>query len=303
MATILLAGLGGIGSLLLQRLDEAEKWTDGRNIALIVAVDFLPTPKAIADARARIKRKPCVVLHWDATNLSSTEELAAAIDASTTRLDAALITTGMGFHGSLDELSLRESERVLQRLLAVNAVGPSLLAQHCVKRMVSSPAAFPGITPTAPVLLLLSSYSGVIGLPLRAAYCASKFALNGFAEALYSENQNARIVLVCPTSVSTPFRDNWKQHFGEGAKPIEVNKAEMTAEECAAGVWAAFTDPTKRRGELQYVILPDKCRNWRAHALFALSRIPAAGQYARAKALKKLSSESAQGPAAPASKL
>ena len=41
------------------------------------------------------------------------------------RLDGALITTGLGFHGDLAAMPLEESHSVLQRLLAVNAVGPS----------------------------------------------------------------------------------------------------------------------------------------------------------------------------------
>lgn len=33
-------------------------------------------------------------------------------------------------------------------------------------------------------LIVISSLSGIIGLPFRSVYCASKFAVNGFIESL-----------------------------------------------------------------------------------------------------------------------
>ena len=52
-----------------------------------------------------------------------------------------------------------------------------------------------------------------------------------------------RIVLVCPTSVSTAFRDNWKRDLakqGVAAASVDVNDADLTAEQCVAAVWDAF---------------------------------------------------------------
>ena len=36
-------------------------------------------------------------------------------------------------------------------------------------------------------IIVISSISGKLGLPERSAYCASKFALNGFFESLRTE--------------------------------------------------------------------------------------------------------------------
>jgi NAD(P)-dependent dehydrogenase (short-subunit alcohol dehydrogenase family) len=119
--------------------------------------------------------------HWDASKLASTTAAAARIDAVTDRVDGALITTGLGFHGNLTDMSLEASDKVLQRLMQVNTIGPSLLSQYCAAKMRVAAAAPNAATPT---LLLLSSYSGVVGLPHRAAYCASKFALNGYIESV-----------------------------------------------------------------------------------------------------------------------
>jgi short-subunit dehydrogenase len=54
---------------------------------------------------------------------------------------------------------------------------------------------------------VVSSLSGKFGLPSRSAYCASKFALNGFFESLRTE-ENIPILMVYPTSLETPMRNN-----------------------------------------------------------------------------------------------
>lgn len=50
--------------------------------------------------------------------------------------------------------------------------------------------------------------SGEFGFPSRTAYCASKFAINGFFEALRAEvgQKNITITIVCPPSVKTDLR-------------------------------------------------------------------------------------------------
>lgn len=55
----------------------------------------------------------------------------------------------------------------------------------------------------------MSSYSGEIGLIYRTAYCASKFAVTGFFEALRMEiGEDVDITLICPITVETNFRDH-----------------------------------------------------------------------------------------------
>ena len=52
--------------------------------------------------------------------------------------------------------------------------------QFCAAKMKATSA----LSSVAPTLLLLSSYSGVVGLAHRAAYSSSKFALNGYLESV-----------------------------------------------------------------------------------------------------------------------
>ncbi len=56
-------------------------------------------------------------------------------------------------------------------------------------------------------IIVISSLSGKFGLPARSAYCASKFALNGFFEAIRTEEE-VPVMMVYPTSLETPMRSN-----------------------------------------------------------------------------------------------
>jgi short-subunit dehydrogenase len=67
-------------------------------------------------------------------------------------------------------------------------------------------------------LIATSSISGLFGFPLRSAYAASKHALHGFYESVWTElhNQGIRTTLVCPGRVKT----NISLHaLGKDGKP------------------------------------------------------------------------------------
>lgn len=59
-------------------------------------------------------------------------------------------------------------------------------------------------------ILVISSVSGEVGCPMRTAYCASKFAVTGFFEALRIETEGSgvTITIVCPPSVETQMREH-----------------------------------------------------------------------------------------------
>jgi short-subunit dehydrogenase len=86
-------------------------------------------------------------------------------------------------------------------------------------------------------VLVISSVSGEIGLPFRTAYCASKFAITGFFEALRSEldKYEVAITIVCPPSVKTNLRNNSIIKI-EGA---EDNEHRMEVVDCVAKILEA----------------------------------------------------------------
>ena len=73
-------------------------------------------------------------------------------------------------------------------------------------------------------IVVFSSFSGEFGLWYRSAYCASKFAVNGFFESLRMElGDSIDITSISPITVQTNFRDH------------SVVKSEAKATEAAEG--------------------------------------------------------------------
>jgi NAD(P)-dependent dehydrogenase (short-subunit alcohol dehydrogenase family) len=315
MATIILCGANGaMGKMLFDHFDASGRYR-GRPVAHLVAVDYFRDDEARASFREAATTKHfaaagrLTVLHWDAASLASTKALVAQIDESMPSsgdnrpgIDAVILASGLGFHGSTLTTTLDENHKAMTRLLNVNAVGPAMLCQWCAQRMVRDAETDLG---EPPLILVMSSFSAVIGLPFRAAYCSSKFALNGFLEALHADvntgvtkRRGIRIVSVCPTSVSTNFRANAQKEFAAGATKSgdgpALNKADMTPDECIAAILATFDHkkvPVPQRAGLQVLIMPQKpwYRFQTAEMAQFLARAPfGIDRWARAKFLNKL---------------
>ena len=91
-------------------------------------------------------------------------------------------------------------------------------------------------------LVFISSIAGKVGVPMRTAYCAAKFGLIGYADALRAELSQSGIAVhvVCPGSVATEVSRNALTGEGEargksdkaidnGIPPAEAAKAIVDA--------------------------------------------------------------------------
>ncbi len=149
----------GIGRATVQALSAAG-WTvyagyrpDGRSP---------PPPPASAQER----------VHWlalDVTEAPARRAALAAISAAHGRLDALVNNAGILAAGPLEELP----ERTLRAVMEVNFFGALGLTRTFLPLMRSQHGG---------VIIMVSSLSGLIGLPFDGAYAASKFALEGMSE-------------------------------------------------------------------------------------------------------------------------
>jgi len=101
-------------------------------------------------------------------------------------------------------------------------------------------------------IVVTTSVSGILGVPLRSAYCAAKHALHGFFDALRAEvwSQGIRVTLICPDAVQT--RISTRAVTGDGrpwAKMDKMIAAGITPEACATQTLAAVA-----RGKDQVVL-------------------------------------------------
>lgn len=101
----------------------------------------------------------------------------------------------------------------------------------------------PSTTPAR--VLVVSSLAGVLPSTLRAAYTASKHAIQGFTNAIRGEYDRRRVTftVACPGYVDTAFHEK-AAHAAKGTSSESVGsthrKGSMSAKECAAQCAAAM---------------------------------------------------------------
>jgi NAD(P)-dependent dehydrogenase (short-subunit alcohol dehydrogenase family) len=110
------------------------------------------------------------------------------------RLDAVVAGAGWGLAGSVEQTPIGEAKEQLE----TNFWGAVRVVQ----------AALPAMRPRSTGrLVLIGSIGGMIGIPFQAFYTASKFAMEGYAEALAYEVApfNITVTVVEPGNVRTDF--------------------------------------------------------------------------------------------------
>ncbi|HTX80594.1 MAG TPA: SDR family oxidoreductase [Streptosporangiaceae bacterium] len=110
------------------------------------------------------------------------------------RIDALVAAAGWGIAGAAEDTSIAEAKAQFETnfwgcVRVVQAVLPHMRTQQRGR------------------IVLISSIGGVIGIPFQAYYSASKFALEGFAEALAYEVApfGVQVTLVQPGNIATDF--------------------------------------------------------------------------------------------------
>ena len=132
---------------------------------------------------------------------------AAAADAADAAWDwAAARSGGIGMlvnNAGISQRSLAvdTAMAVYDRIIDVDLMAPIALTQALLTRMVARGAGR---------IVMISSVAGKVGVPMRTAYCAAKFGLIGYADALRSETAQAGISVhvVTPGSVRTDVSRN-----------------------------------------------------------------------------------------------
>ncbi|MER6839075.1 SDR family oxidoreductase [Streptomyces platensis] len=137
----------------------------------------------------------------DVRQLDVTDErsVAAAVDgviADHGRLDAVINNAGAGHLGTLENESVAEVRAVME----VNFFG----VLHVSK------AALPHLRATGGRLITVTSVGGIIGQPFNEAYCAAKFAVEGYMESLapVAARLGVAVSVVEPGAVATEFVSN-----------------------------------------------------------------------------------------------
>lgn len=141
------------------------------------------------------------------------------------QIDVLINNAGISMRALFKDVDLK----VMKSLMDVNFWG----TVYCTKY------ALPEIVKTRGSIVGVSSIAGYKGLPGRAGYSASKYALNGFLDALRVENlrTGVHIMVACPGFTSSNIRNTAldKNGIAQGESTLEEDKM-MTSEEVAAKI-------------------------------------------------------------------
>jgi len=138
-----------------------------------------------------------IPLEMDLGNLTTLPKHLKSLRTAFPDIDAAVFAAGTGLFGSLDEFSFSQ----IESLITVNFTSQAFLARELL----------PGFRKrTRSDMIFIGSEAALKGSRKGAVYCASKFALRGFTQALREECSRCgvRVALINPGMVKTAFYDH-----------------------------------------------------------------------------------------------
>lgn len=165
------------------------------------------------------------IIPTDVTDREACRRLIAETMTRLGRIDVLVNNAGMSAHANFSDFTDADLDWS-ERLMVMNYWSVVWLTQAALPHLLASRGLVVGV----------SSVAGLVGVPGRTAYCATKFAMNGFLEALRAElaPKGLRVMIAYPGTIDTDLR---KRGFGPGGSPAGVSMIRddraMPVETCA----------------------------------------------------------------------
>lgn len=158
--------------------------------------------------------------HTIALDMADADQIDAAarqVLADFPQLDAVIFAAGFGRFGGLEQFSNSQ----IQTLLQVNLIGQMQLSRALLPHLKQQ---------THANLIYLGSEAALKGSRNGSVYCASKFAMRGFSQALREEcgKSSVRVSLINPGMVDTAFFETL--NFAPGKQAGQALHAEDIAD-------------------------------------------------------------------------
>jgi NAD(P)-dependent dehydrogenase (short-subunit alcohol dehydrogenase family) len=175
-----------------------------------------------------------LITRLDVSDLDSIEKAVAAGVAKFGGIDVLVNNAGFGLLGVFESLSREQ----IRQQFEVNVIGVMDVTRAVLPQMRKQKSG---------VIINVSSRAGIIGQPMISLYSASKFALEGFSEALSFELAAVGIAvkIIQPSGgiTSTKFGDRTSREAASLALPADYTAfVEATRKTYAALMTAAKTD-------------------------------------------------------------
>jgi NAD(P)-dependent dehydrogenase (short-subunit alcohol dehydrogenase family) len=219
-AVIITGGSSGIGRALAEEF--------GRNgcKVMITGRNKEHVDEAVNDLRAQ-----GIEAFGFPSDVSSEEDCRRMADEAVRlfgRIDILINNAGITMRSLFEEVDLA----VIRKVMDINFFGAVYATKYCLPEIIKTRGSVVGI----------SSVAGFRGLPGRSGYSASKFALNGFLEALRTEHlkSGVHVLTACPGFTASNIRKSALSKNGtvQGESPRDEGRM-MSAEEAARRIYQA----------------------------------------------------------------
>ena len=142
----------------------------------------------------------------DVSNEDAAKNLVDTAAKEFGQIDVLVLCAGISAHCLFEEF---KSMAPFRKVVDVNLYGCVYPTRHALKYMKKGSPDRLTSSGKKGHIVVFSSFSGEFGLWYRSAYCASKFAVNGFFESLRMElGDSIDITTISPITVQTNFRDH-----------------------------------------------------------------------------------------------
>jgi len=219
MKVIIITGSSdGIGAEMARQLARS----DGADVALVLAARNAAQLEQVA-ADCRAFGAQTLVVPTDVSQQPQCEALIAAAVAQFGRIDTLVNNAGRSAHALLEEV---QNLAWYEELMRTNLWGSVWCTHAALRHLKQSHGS----------VVAVSSLAGLIGVPGRTAYSATKFAMGGFFEALRAELKPAgvSVTVAYPGVVATQIRHRGFNAAGGvlGRSSLKEDDV-MPVEECA----------------------------------------------------------------------
>jgi short-subunit dehydrogenase len=141
-----------------------------------------------------------VMIGCDVGDSEQVRGMVGKVIADFGKIDVLINNAGIGMRRSFIETDLKTIEDIIR----INYLGAVYCTHEALPSMIARKSGH---------IVNVSSVAGLIGTLNLAAYCASKFALNGWSESLYHELKplGIHVSVICPGSVDTGFNRDFRE--------------------------------------------------------------------------------------------
>jgi NAD(P)-dependent dehydrogenase (short-subunit alcohol dehydrogenase family) len=149
----------------------------------------------LLETQADIAGADCLTLSVDITEEGAGDYIVSQTLGAFQRIDAVVNNAGMARMAGIEQLALAEAEAMVR----TNLIGPTFLIRHAIA----------ALRETRGTVVNVGSIGGLLAVPSRALYGASKAALHHLTRSLARElAPDVRVNAVLPGAIDTPMYDD-----------------------------------------------------------------------------------------------